>query len=308
MTIQRVGQHEQACADVTTTPPWEPSPGTDERPRSTVGNGRRLGLTVALLGLVSVVAVYAPIMWLQSQGRSAAAIVMPDMGMQRMGVFWAFPLLQATGIAALGWAYAAIVLGLLESGRLHRTLGLTRRQLDRLHHALSLLVIALIAAHIVATVFDAMGDSLTTVLVPGKAAWAASRLAYDLGIFAFYLALLLGPTYFLAHRFGGRLGNRVWRFAHRFVIIVYVLSVWHTLIIGADVEHYGWARPVLWLAQLPLLGLLALRLLHPAARTSAGPFAVTTRYAVAAGCIAAAVAITGAVVTGHAATIVHSIQ
>lgn len=258
---------------------------------------------IAALGLLTILPVYAWIAVLQSQDHSAAALSMPTMGMNRMGVFWAFPLLQASGLAALLWAYLGVALGLAESGRTMRWLPLRRRQLDRLHRYISLLVIGLIVVHMVATVFDAMGDSLLTVLVPQQEGWTAARWAYDLGIFAFYLALLLGPTYYL-RRF---IGMRVWRFAHRFVVVVYILSVWHTLIIGADVQHYGWMRPALWLAQVPLLALLCYRLISPAAR-SRSMTATATRYGVALASAAAVVAIVAIVATGHYDTVVQSIQ
>ena len=286
-------------ATVTAAAPGMPSaPSTPARTRAW-----RLPAGIAVLGLLTVLPLYAWIAVLQSRDSSAAALAMPTMNMNRMGVFWAFPLLQASGLAALLWAYLGVALGLAESGRTMRWLPLRRRQLDRLHRYISLLVIGLIVVHMVATVFDAMGDSLLTVLVPQQEGWTAARWAYDLGIFAFYLALLLGPTYYL-RRF---IGTRVWRFAHRFVVVVYILSVWHTLIIGADVQHYGWMRPALWLAQVPLLALLCYRLVSPAAR-SRGMAATVTRYGVALASAAAVVAIVAIVATGHYASVVQSIQ
>ena len=263
----------------------------------------RLPSLVALLGLLTAVPIYAWIAVLQSHGRSAAALSMPTMGMSRMGVFWAFPVLQASGLAALLWAFVGVALGLAESGRTIAWLPLRRRDLDRLHRYISLLVIGLIAVHVAATAMDAMGDSWITVLIPQEEGWTAARWAYDLGIVAFYLSLLLGPTYYL-RRF---IGPRGWRFAHRFVLVVYILSVWHTLIIGADVQHYGWMRPALWLAQVPLLALFCYRLISPAARSRTA-VAVATRYGLAAVGAAAAIAIVAIVATGDYVTVVQSIQ
>jgi len=276
-------------------------------PLAGAGAGRppawRLPALVALLGLLTVAPIYGWIAVLQSHGRSAAALSMPTMGMSRMGVFWAFPVLQASGLAALLWAFAGVALGLAESGRSIRWLPLRRRDLDRLHRYISLLVIGLIAVHVAATALDAMGDSWVTVLVPQQEGWTAARWAYDLGIVALYLSLLLGPTYYL-RRF---IGSRGWRFAHRFVLVVYILSVWHTLIIGADIQHYGWMRPALWLAQVPLLALFCYRLISPAARSRTA-FAVATRYGLAAVGAAAAIAIIVIVATGDYVTVVQSIQ
>lgn len=266
--------------------------------------GWRHAALIAGLGLCTVIPFYAWLANLQSQGRSAAAIDMASMHMDRMGVFWAFPVLQATGIAALIWAYVGVALGLAESGRSTAWWPMDRREADRLHRHISLLVIALIAAHALATAYDAMGDGFATVLIPGRESWTAARWSYDLGIIAFYLALLLGPSYYLRRR----LGARVWRFAHRFTLVVYILSVWHTLIIGADVELYGWVRAAVWLAQIPLLLLLARRLVQPAARPAARNPAVALRNAFAAVSLATAVGVLGVVVSGYYPTLVHSIQ
>ena len=277
------------------------APSASSAPARTRGWG--LPVLIALLGLATALPIYAWIAVLQSQDRSAAALSMASMNMNQMGVFWAFPVLQASGLAALVWAYLGVALGLAESGRTMRWLPLRRRELDRLHRYISLLVIGLIIVHVVATAFDAMGDSLVTVLVPQQEGWTAARWAYDLGIFAFYLALLLGPTYYL-RRF---IGTRAWRFAHRFVVVVYILSVWHTLIIGADVQHYGWMRPALWLAQVPLLALFCYRLVSPAARNRSAT-ATATRYSIALVGAAALVAIVAIVATGHYDSAVQSIQ
>jgi hypothetical protein len=286
-------------ATVTAPAPGTPSaPGAPARTRAWT-----LPAGIAALGLLTAAPIYAWIAVLQSQDHSAAALAMPTINMNRMGVFWAFPVLQASGFAALLWAYLGVALGLAESGRTLRWLPLRRRELDRLHRYVSLLVIGLIVVHMAATVFDAMGDSPVTVLVPQQESWTAARWAYDLGIFAFYLTLLLGPTYYLRRR----VGTRVWRFAHRFVVVVYLLSVWHTLIIGADVEHYGWMRPALWLAQVPLLALLCYRLISPAAR-SCGAAATATRYGFVLISAAAIVAMVAIVATGHYDSVVQSIQ
>jgi hypothetical protein len=265
--------------------------------------GWRHAALIGGLGLCTVIPFLAWIAGLQAQDRSAAALSMASMHMNRMSVFWAFPILQAAGIAALIWAYAGVALGLTESGRGIAWLPLRRRELDRLHRHISVLVIVLIAIHALATAFDAMGDSLATVLVPGQESWGAAKWAYDLGIIAFYLALLLGPTYYLRRR----IGPRAWRFAHRFVVVVYILSVWYTLILGADVEHYGWVRPFIWLVQIPLLALLGWRLTHPASRGRTRSGAVI-RYGLTAVCAAAAIGIVIAVGTGGYASLVASIQ
>src|SRR5579875_2650504 len=80
-------------------------------------SARRQAVLTAGLAVCTVIPFYAWLAGLQARGRSAAAVGMANMHMNRMGVFWAFPVLQATGIAALLWAYAGVTLGLTESGR-----------------------------------------------------------------------------------------------------------------------------------------------------------------------------------------------
>ncbi len=212
------------------------------------------------LGILTFLPFYIWIYNLQAQNKSAAAIGMASMHMNRMGIFWSFPILQAAGLAALIWAYVGVLFGLIESGRSISWLPMTKAQTNRLHRQISLLVIGLILVHAVATAFDAMGDNFISAFIPWQEPWKAAIFGYNLGIFALYLALLLGPTYYLR----GKLGARSWRYAHRFTLIIYILSVWHTLILGLDISYYHWVRPFMWLAQIPLLALFIRRLLQPA--------------------------------------------
>lgn len=61
-----------------------------------------------------------------------------------------------------------------------------------------------------------------------------------------------------------RTGSRMWRALHRFIIIVYVLSVWHTLLYGTNVWYDGAFRTLVWALQMPIAAMLLLRLLSPA--------------------------------------------
>lgn len=265
------------------------------------GQAFRSGAAVAVLGVVTCLPVYLVIYRLQAHGQSAAAVAMGSMHMDRMGVFWAFPLLQAAGIGALIWAYLGIVLGLVVSGRPPGWWRLSRPRTDRLHRQVSLLVIALILVHALATAEDAMGDSLRTAFLPWQESWTAAVFAYNVGIFALYLAVLVGPTYYLRRR----IGTRWWMLAHRLALAVYILSVWHTLLLGADFSYYPWLRAVTWLAQIPLLGLLAWRLLKSRRRGPTGPgtrryWAAPARYWLAAVSAAGIAAVAVLVGTGHA--------
>ncbi|WAH40586.1 ferric reductase-like transmembrane domain-containing protein [Alicyclobacillus fastidiosus] len=253
-----------------------------------------------MLGFLTVLPLYIWIYCLQAKDMSPAAIGMSSMHMNRMGIFWSFPILQAAGLAALMWAYIGVFLGLMESSKRAPWFPLTKFQTDRLHRHISLLVIGLILVHAVATAFDAMGDNFITVFIPWQESWKAATLGYNLGIFAFYLALLLGPTYYLRKK----IGVRTWRIAHRFTLVVYILSVWHTLILGLDISYYGWIRPFMWLMQIPLLVLFIRRLLQPAQSTKKSSSAKTSwvraiSYCFASMSGAAIVVILVIVISGH---------
>ena len=222
----------------------------------------RSGMLIAATGILLTLLLYLVIAHLQASGESAAAIAMPEMHMTNMLQYWSFTVLQASGLTGLLFAYFSIMLGLLQAGRAPAWLPLSYRQIDRFHRQLGLLIIGLVAVHVVATVFDAMGDSWQTVLIPGMWAqlgWPQAVWGYNLSIFALYLLVLTAPTFYLRRM----LRADRWRFIHRFVLVFYVLSFWHALILGLDVGSYGWLRPLMWSAQIPLLALFILRLLEP---------------------------------------------
>ena len=272
------------------------------RPRH-VSSAVRSGVVVALLGFLSAAPFYLWIHHLQAQDKSAAALAMSSMHMSQMEKYWSFPILQATGLAGLIWAYVGVSLGLLESGRTVSWLPLSRPQLDRLHRQISLLVLALMAVHVATTALDAMGDSWKTITIPwqwSNQGWPQAVTGYTTGIVAFYLAVVLGPSYYLRRTIGvGR-----WRFLHRFSVVVYILSFWHTLILGLDISHYGWVRPFMWLLQVPLLYLFARRLLQPAAAARRSPpvwsrIRLTTGRGLALASYAGIAAVLAIVLTGN---------
>ena len=197
---------------------------------------------------------------LQSMGRSAAAIAMSDMNMRDMSKYWAFPILQATGLVALLFSYFSALLGLAQlipkgSGFAIRSSTSVRA----LHRHTSLCVIVLILMHMLATTLDAMGDNWKTVLIPGTwvdQGWPDAAWGYNFGIFASWLLILLAPTYYLREF----LSIKGWRYLHRLIGVFYIFSVLHAMILGVDVEYYSWIRPTIWLAQIPLLLLLINRL------------------------------------------------
>lgn len=213
---------------------------------------------VLIFGVIAFLAAYINIYTLQHHNLSAAAVGMSDMHMNRMAKFWAIPVIQASGMAAIAASYLTIILGLQQSRRAIGWLKLKYQEIDSLHRHLSILVLVLLVIHIVATLMDKTGSVCTGALWFNQCRkpWPQAVWAYNLGIFAFYLALILGPTFY----FRRKLGVQRWKYAHRFIILFYIASVWHTLILGIAKQDYpSFFRPVFWLMQIPVLFLTARR-------------------------------------------------
>jgi hypothetical protein len=75
------------------------------------------GTAVIVVGVLTTLLLCAGIAYLQAFGQSAAAQAMPDMGMKNMALYWSFPILQASALTGLFFAYVSVLLGLLQSGR-----------------------------------------------------------------------------------------------------------------------------------------------------------------------------------------------
>jgi hypothetical protein len=85
---------------------------------------------------------------------------------------------QASGIVALIWAYAGLVLGLLIGirpiGRPRRSHRLGRSVVLTLHRQLNLVVLALVMLHALVFALAMPGGSLLVAFVPGSAARSRS--------------------------------------------------------------------------------------------------------------------------------------
>ena len=214
--------------------------------------GSAVDAGIALVLSAALVGVYAARV---HGGVDAAAIEMPDM--VRNGGVWPYSASQALGWAALLWSWLTIHLGLaLPICRRLRRRRL-RARLEALHRSMSLTVIGLMLAHALLLLWDQMGDTLVSDFVPYATSYAPGRFPQALGIFSFYLAVLLGPSFYLR----SRLGPVLWRVLHQWLVpSVYVLALWHTLSYGSDVKHEAGLTAALWAMQVPLAATLAWRL------------------------------------------------
>jgi sulfoxide reductase heme-binding subunit YedZ len=166
-------------------------------------------------------------------------------------------LLRATGVTALAWAYLGLAVGLLVGIRLPRGLLVQRPVWVVVHRQLNLATLALILAHLLSFTLLVPAGSWLIALVPQTA--PVGPLGYSAGVLAFYLAIVLGPSYYLRDR----IGRRTWLVAHQFAALTYAAALWHTLVLGADARVDGPDRTALWMLQFPLLALFGLRLGQP---------------------------------------------
>lgn len=127
-------------------------------------------------------------------------------------------LIRASGFTALIWAYLGLLIGLGASTRLARFTLFRRSASVTLHRQLNLVALALTVVH-VASFVVAPGGSLLVALVPQTAELGA--FGYTLGVLGFYLALLLGPSFYLRQW----MGRWVWLLAHQFAALSYAAGL-----------------------------------------------------------------------------------
>lgn len=264
-------------------------------------SNRRSILISTSLSLSLFAVLYFYILHKQSLNKSPAAIAMPDMHMNQLHKFWSFPVLQASGLVGMLMAYLAIMLGTQQSRKTKKWLGLDYREVDQLHRHISIATLILVIVHAIATLYDAMGDSWKTVFffngwANPKTGWPAAVWGYNLGVFGFYAILVLGPTFYLRRK----MGVKVWKYIHRFIILFYIASLWHTLILGVELGYYHWLRPIVWIIQLPVLYFLVIRFGEMAEKNQGGKNinVITARIFQLAG-IVAMIAVVVLVFTGH---------
>ncbi|MEU3974212.1 ferric reductase-like transmembrane domain-containing protein [Streptomyces bacillaris] len=284
MTNQPPAPEPAAAAELPTdsteiTGPDAQLPGA-ERPRTakriTLRSDLRASWLDGLVALLVTAAVFV-LLYIRIRNKTSSTVsVMPFMA--DVGGFWMYFLSQAFGWSALLWAWGTVILGLLLSGPRPQWLRISGPRLERLHRTTSLNTIALIFAHALffgAELFrhdtaawnSALATAFVETFVPGGYTSGTGQIAIPIGQAALYLAIPLGLLFYVRHRFG----PKTWRVLHRFVIVVYVLSVWHTLLYGTNVWYDGWFRTSIWLLQLPIAALLLVRLLRPARRSEKLP-------------------------------------
>ncbi|GAB3487071.1 ferric reductase-like transmembrane domain-containing protein [Nocardiopsis coralliicola] len=258
---------------MTPTPPQDPARSRPHAPRldrrTLRGDLRRLAADTTA-GLLVTGVFFALLYRNVASGASPTLEVMPHLA-DAPG-YWLYWLCQAFGWSALLWSWVSVLLGLARAMRPLRVVPVSHARLEVWHRVTGITAIALMFGHIAAFFAELVranedglapaanaASAAVDTFVPGGYATGTGQTAILLGLIAFYLAIPLGLSFYLR----SWTGTRLWRVLHRFVIAVYVLSVWHTLLYGTNVWFEGWFRTAVWATQLPVALLLLARLLAP---------------------------------------------
>jgi methionine sulfoxide reductase heme-binding subunit len=173
---------------------------------------------------------------------------------------------RASGIVALALISASVLLGLAMAARLIAPR--RKRTAVRLHESLAMISLAAVGLHGAALLGDTwLKPGLAGITVPFAIGYRPAFVAC--GIAGGYLALLLGPSFYLRRRIGGR----TWRRLHRLIVVAWLLSVVHTLGAGSDASA-PWLRAVVMVPAVPIAYALVARVLGGSPRPqrkAAGP-------------------------------------
>ena len=134
---------------------------------------------------------------------------------------------RAAGTAALATASFSVAIGILIGARRARSTRIS--ELRPAHEALSLATLGLIAIHGLSLLGDAyLHPGLAGIAVPFagpyRPAWTAAGIVGGYGLAA------LGLSYYLRDS----IGSALWRKAHRFTSLFWLLGVVHTIGSGSD--------------------------------------------------------------------------
>jgi sulfoxide reductase heme-binding subunit YedZ len=171
---------------------------------------------------------------------------------------------RASGIVALALISLSVILGLAMAGRVSRDPKL-RRAMIAVHEHAALAALIAIAVHGITLLGDKWLDpGPLGILVPFH--MDHEPLWTGLGIVGGYLAAALGLSFYARRR----IGAKRWRSLHKATILVYVLSVAHTLGAGSDAGT-PWLRAQIALTAAPILFLFVMRVLPSGGGSAARP-------------------------------------
>lgn len=163
---------------------------------------------------------------------------------------------RASGIVALVLISVSVMLGLAMAARALQRPAF-KRAAARLHEHVALTALLAIGAHGLALLGDRwLNPGWQGITVPFALSYRPQFTGA--GIIAGYLALVLGPSFYLRRR----IGARRWRRLHGLIVVTWLLSVVHTLGSGSDAKQL-WLRAIVVFPGIGIVYLLTLRLLKP---------------------------------------------
>jgi DMSO/TMAO reductase YedYZ heme-binding membrane subunit len=146
---------------------------------------------------------------------------------------------RGAGAAALVLLTASVVLGVVDVGR-WQSPRWPRFVVDGLHRTVSLLAVAMVAVHVVATVADSFTSiGLSDAVIPFASSYRPLWLG--LGALSFDVLLAVAVTSMMRRR----IGHRAWRAVHWAAYACWPLALLHGLGAGTD-------TPVAWMLLLTL--------------------------------------------------------
>lgn len=171
---------------------------------------------------------------------------------------------RAAGVTAFVLAGLSVMVGLALGGRLSKRPGMARA-LKTIHEQAALSAMVAIVVHGAVLLGDTwLRPGVDGILIPFamdyRPVWTG------LGILSGYLTLLLGLSFY----FRKRIGPDRWKRAHRFTLLVWVLSGIHVLGSGTDATT-TWLRAILVATAAPIAVLFAVRVLGGRRRRRGAP-------------------------------------
>jgi sulfoxide reductase heme-binding subunit YedZ len=165
---------------------------------------------------------------------------------------------RGLGVAALVLVALSVGLGLALSSRISRAPGVPAR-LKRLHEAIALASLVMIAAHGLTLLGDPyLRPGLAGIALPF--AMSSQPVWTGVGILGGWLAAIVGLSFYVRRW----IGTQTWRWLHRWTIGVYLMALAHTLGSGTDAGSF-WLTYVVLATVMPIVFLTVYRML-PAER------------------------------------------
>jgi len=163
---------------------------------------------------------------------------------------------RASGIVALILISLSVMIGLAMSSNALGRPG-TKRILAKLHEHVAVTALLAIGGHGASLLGDHwLRPGLSGIAVPFAMAY---RPAFTgIGIIGGYLALVLGPSFYLRRR----IGARRWRRLHSLIAVAWMLSVVHAFGSGSD-AHQLWLRVLALAPAIPIAYLFVVRIFKP---------------------------------------------